>query len=433
MTHFDGYMNGYQTAFSFYSCCNHDAGLELLRTFSGENWLFETKVSYFMPFANGRFMPVRVYFGDGGVGTTYVNFVRVRDGPFPSGTPETTPVAVQLNQKLVPPLPSGGQPVSILESESVSPNPSGDVYYFRVERAGSILTAMWSYDGVTWNTTFSRDMGTDLDGLTQLVAVTGLSWFVPASSFAEYDYISVTPTNEPPVAEAGPDQTVFVGETVQLDGSASSDPDSDPLTFDWEIVDAPVGNAAIISDASIVDPTFVPDVAGEYVIQLIVNDGLVDSDPDQVTITAQTPAQATEDVIDELGNLVEADPGSPLADKLGDVIDKLQTALDELNKTPPDNQAAVGAIEGAVGDVEAAVKDGLLDAAQGTEIMDELAGVARQLAESAIEDATARGGDPGKIIEAEDALAEGDALRDAGAFKDAVNKYKDALAKAEGA
>jgi hypothetical protein len=197
MTHFDGYMNGYQTAFSFYSCCNHDAGLELLRTFSGENWLFETKADYFMPCTNGRHTAIRVYFGDGGIGTTFVEFRRVRDGPFPCGTPETTPVAVRLAQKLVPPPSHGGQPTSNLEIVSLSPNPSGDVYYFRLERAGSILTAMWSYDGVTWNTTFSRDMGTDLDGLSQRVAVTGLSWFVPAGSYIDYDYISVTPTVVP--------------------------------------------------------------------------------------------------------------------------------------------------------------------------------------------------------------------------------------------
>ena len=150
-------------------------------------------------------------------------------------------------------------------------------------------------------------------------------------------------------------------------------------------------------------------------------------------VNSPTPEATIDAAINELGDLVEADPGSPLADKLNDAIDKLQTALDELNKIPPDNQAAVGTIEGAVGDVEAAVKDGLLGAAQGTEIMDEIAGVARQLAESAIEDANTRGGDPVIIGEAENALTEGDVLRGSGAYKDAVNKYKDALAKAEGA
>ena len=46
---------------------------------------------------------------------------------------------------------------------------------------------------------------------------------------------TVTPPNQPPIARAGPDQQVMVGDTVQLDGGASSDPDGDPLRFRWAI------------------------------------------------------------------------------------------------------------------------------------------------------------------------------------------------------
>ena len=37
----------------------------------------------------------------------------------------------------------------------------------------------------------------------------------------------------PPVADAGTDQTVYVNDTVHLDGSGSSDVDGDSLTFTW--------------------------------------------------------------------------------------------------------------------------------------------------------------------------------------------------------
>jgi len=42
MTHYDGFLNNYQTVpDNFYSCCTHDAGLEIYSTFSGDNWIFE--------------------------------------------------------------------------------------------------------------------------------------------------------------------------------------------------------------------------------------------------------------------------------------------------------------------------------------------------------------------------------------------------------
>lgn len=123
---------------------------------------------------------------------------------------------------------------------------------------------------------------------------------------------------------------------------------------------------------------------------------------------------------------------TPLVDKAEDAYQALQTALEELAKTPPDNQAAIGNIEGAVGDLEAAVKDELLNPLEGKYLMDQLAQAARQLAANAIAAAEAQPeADMAIITEAKNYLDEGNMLRASGAYKDAVNKYKDALAKAE--
>ena len=58
---------------------------------------------------------------------------------------------------------------------------------------------------------------------------------------------------------------------------------------------------------------------------------------------------------------------------------------------------------------------------------------ANLLAVIAIDAAIGRGGDPVKIVDAQQFAADGDALRAAGAFKEAVAKYKDAVAMAESA
>ncbi len=97
--------------------------------------------------------------------------------------------------------------------------------------------------------------------------------------------VRVTGGNFPPVANAGPDQAVVVGQTVTLDGVQSTDANRDPLTYRWSLkkpdgstFSLPVSTAALIN--------FVPDVAGSYVATLLVNDGAADSSPDTVTITA---------------------------------------------------------------------------------------------------------------------------------------------------
>jgi hypothetical protein len=188
MTHGDGYLNDHQTTFGFHSCCNHDPGLELHRTFGGENWLFETKASYFMPFTNGRSLDIRIYFGDGSTNTLSVLFQWFRDV-------NQNRLGIFLKEKTGPTdFFFGG---TTLEGEIESFDllgPSSATFYFRLERANSTLAAMWSDNGTTWNTAFIRNMGTQLNGLEQRVVVTGLSWFNTGGSYADWDYIAVTPT-----------------------------------------------------------------------------------------------------------------------------------------------------------------------------------------------------------------------------------------------
>jgi hypothetical protein len=91
--------------------------------------------------------------------------------------------------------------------------------------------------------------------------------------------------NRPPAADAGEDRTVAVGELVTLDGSASSDPDGDALSFSWELETVPVGSTALLRDAGTPAPSFSPDVAGSYVATLTVSDGELEAS-DSVSVTA---------------------------------------------------------------------------------------------------------------------------------------------------
>jgi len=92
--------------------------------------------------------------------------------------------------------------------------------------------------------------------------------------------------NHAPSANAGSDQQVDQGADVTLDGSASSDPDGDTLTYQWRWVSKPEGSGTALSAADTVHPHFTADMSGEYVLELVVNDGQVDSAADRVVITA---------------------------------------------------------------------------------------------------------------------------------------------------
>jgi large repetitive protein len=46
--------------------------------------------------------------------------------------------------------------------------------------------------------------------------------------------VIVKAVNQPPIANAGPDQTVNPGHVISLDGTKSNDPDDDPITYLWK-------------------------------------------------------------------------------------------------------------------------------------------------------------------------------------------------------
>ena len=122
------------------------------------------------------------------------------------------------------------------------------------------------------------------------------------------DTVTISTLNSPPVAAAGPDQSAFVGNSVTLGGSNSSDIDGNPLTFRWSFTSKPGSSPATLSDPGAVNPTFVVDASGVYVLQLIVNDGTSDSLPDTMTVTtlnSRPVANAGDDQLASTGEVVQ--------------------------------------------------------------------------------------------------------------------------------
>jgi hypothetical protein len=105
--------------------------------------------------------------------------------------------------------------------------------------------------------------------------------------------ITVASGNLPPVANAGPDQTVTTGQLVTLNGTGSTDPNGDPLTYSWCLRGRPQGSTATLNGANTARPTFTPDVPGSYVLCLTVNDGQSGSASDSVVVEARLPSSGS--------------------------------------------------------------------------------------------------------------------------------------------
>jgi len=99
-------------------------------------------------------------------------------------------------------------------------------------------------------------------------------------------------TNGAPIADAGEDRTVLVGDAVGLDGSASTDPDGDSLSYSWTFDSRPAGSTAIVSDANASRATFTADVPGTYAVKLVITDAYRGTATDRVAITAHAPPHA---------------------------------------------------------------------------------------------------------------------------------------------
>ncbi len=155
--------------------------------------------------------------------------------------------------------------------------------------------------------------------------------------------LTISTTDIPPTANAGPGQTVSVNATVHLDGTKSTDANGQPLSYSWSFVTIPNGSAAFLSNSRSPIPTFTADVTGSWIVGLVVNDGTLSSAQATVTITTgNTPpvavATATPQAV-KVNGLVQLD-GSQSTDVDGNPL----TYAWSLNRSQaPGSNAALSA------------------------------------------------------------------------------------------
>ena len=113
------------------------------------------------------------------------------------------------------------------------------------------------------------------------------------------------PVNTAPIARAGTDQSVLAGSLVSLDGSASSDAESDPLTYTWTLVTRPADSVAVLSAANASRPQFTADKPGTYSLSLVVSDGKLSSSASTVNVVSVVAPQITLDKVEPLSGTVK--------------------------------------------------------------------------------------------------------------------------------
>lgn len=116
--------------------------------------------------------------------------------------------------------------------------------------------------------------------------------------------------NNVPIADAGTDRNVNPGATLNLDGTGSTDPDGDTLTYLWELTS---GETVILDDPTSETPSFTaPDDNATLVFELVVTDELLlASDPDEVVITVGEGDPSDDDDDDDTVDDDDAiDPGA---------------------------------------------------------------------------------------------------------------------------
>ena len=137
----------------------------------------------------------------------------------------------------------------------------------------------------------------------------------PRVSLPDYVDVLVQSTNQPPTA-LGEAVTTSSCAYLQFDGSASTDPDGDALTYRWSLLLTPAGSLAPLGEAAFDDaaaaaPSLYADVEGIFIVELSVFDGESWSPPSLIEVNTSLKTVNAPPVVEHQGDIYFADTPSP--------------------------------------------------------------------------------------------------------------------------
>lgn len=135
--------------------------------------------------------------------------------------------------------------------------------------------------------------GTSTNGKSLNPNSVTLNYTITAGAPAHSDCAPTPPSNRPPTADAGGPYVGFEGSAVAIDGTGSTDPDDDELTYAWSVDSA----LCSFNDAAAPKPNVTCTDNGAFNVTVTVDDGRGGSDIDSAALTIDNVAPS----IDALG------------------------------------------------------------------------------------------------------------------------------------
>jgi len=249
-----------------------------------------------------------------------------------------SPVSIATNQS---PVADAGPDRTVIENKTITIDGGASF-----DPENTVLTFVWSLDGVEVATGPQYTAGPFGVG-THTVTLTVTD---REGASASDDMILTVDPNLPPVANAGPDQTVNFVQPVSLDGSGSSDPEGLALSYVWTLDGAQIATGP--------NPTVDPFPVGARTITLTVTDdqGLSASDSMVVNVINETPvADAGPDQTVQTLETVALD-GSASSDPEGETLNYAWSLDGAQIATGP--MPAVGPFAAGVHTITLTVTDG---------------------------------------------------------------------------